>query len=123
MYKMRAVFGKYFKTSLSLLVLCIAVGFLAVAGIYFVYGGSSGCGGSHVYSQMLSHNGDKTLAASKEQSVCPVMEMTIDKNVFTEYKGKKVYFCCPACIGKFLAETEKYVEKLPQFEKDRKSII
>jgi Cu(I)/Ag(I) efflux system membrane fusion protein len=40
----------------------------------------------------------------------------IDKNVFTEYKGKKVYFCCPACIDKFKAEPEKYVKDLPQFK-------
>ena len=40
----------------------------------------------------------------------------IDKNVFTEYKGKKVYFCCPGCDSKFKADPEKYIDKLPQFK-------
>jgi Cu(I)/Ag(I) efflux system membrane fusion protein len=56
-------------------------------------------------------------AAAVEQTMCPVMDGNkIDKNVFFEYKGKKVYFCCPACIEKFKAEPEKYVAKLPQFK-------
>jgi YHS domain-containing protein len=57
-------------------------------------------------------------AATVEQTTCPVMDGNkIDKNVFVEYKGKKVYFCCADCKGKFLAEPEKYLSKLPQFAK------
>lgn len=52
-----------------------------------------------------------------EQKTCPIMEGNpIDKNVFVEYKGKKVYFCCKACPAKFLADPEKYISKLPQFK-------
>lgn len=50
------------------------------------------------------------------QKICPVMEGPIDKNIFVEYKGKKVYFCCEACKEKFNEEPEKYLDKLPQFE-------
>jgi YHS domain-containing protein len=56
--------------------------------------------------------------AAGEQTICPVMEGNkIDKNVFVEYKGKKVYFCCAACKGEFEKEPEKYIAKLPQFAK------
>jgi YHS domain-containing protein len=41
----------------------------------------------------------------------------IDKDVFVEYKGKKVYFCCPSCKGEFEKDPEKYISKLPQFQK------
>lgn len=51
-----------------------------------------------------------------EQTVCPVMGGTIDKNVFTVYQGKKVYFCCPGCIEEFEKSPEKYLSKLPQFK-------
>ena len=54
-------------------------------------------------------------AAAGEQTECPVMGGAIDKNIFVEYKGKKVYFCCPGCEDKFKAEPEKYLAKLPQF--------
>ncbi len=55
--------------------------------------------------------------ATTEQTTCPVMEGNpINKDLFVEYKGKKVYFCCKGCEEKFLADPEKYVAKLPQFE-------
>ena len=60
----------------------------------------------------------KTTAASVEQTMCPVMEGNkIDKNVFVEYKGKQVYFCCAQCKAAFEKEPEKYLAKLPQFAK------
>jgi YHS domain-containing protein len=56
-------------------------------------------------------------AGTIEQKICPVMEGPIDKNIFVEYQGKKVYFCCEDCKAKFEKEPEKYVSKLPQFQK------
>ncbi|UCG57022.1 MAG: YHS domain-containing protein [Phycisphaerales bacterium] len=57
-------------------------------------------------------------AAAEEivQTTCPVMEGEIDKNIFVEYKGKKVYFCCPPCAEKFKENPEQYLAKLPQFK-------
>ncbi len=55
-------------------------------------------------------------AVAGEQTMCPVMGGAIDKNIFVEYKGKKVYFCCQGCEDKFKAEPEKYLAKLPQFK-------
>jgi YHS domain-containing protein len=56
-------------------------------------------------------------AAEVEQKICPVLEAPIDKNVFTIYQGKKVYFCCTDCKAKFEKNPEKYLGKLPQFAK------
>jgi membrane fusion protein, copper/silver efflux system len=57
-------------------------------------------------------------AGTIEQTTCPVMDGNkINKDIFTEYKGKKVYFCCPACVEEFKKDPEKYVSKLPQFAK------
>lgn len=54
--------------------------------------------------------------AGTEQTMCPVMTgMKINEKYFVEYKGEKVYFCCPGCDEKFLADPEKYVANLPQF--------
>jgi YHS domain-containing protein len=58
----------------------------------------------------------KEVASAAEQTTCPIMEGNpINKAIFTEYKGKKVYFCCPGCDTKFKADPEKYIAKLPQF--------
>jgi hypothetical protein len=56
-------------------------------------------------------------AAAVEQTVCPVMaNQPIDKNIFVEYKGKKVYFCCEQCKADFAKAPEKYIASLPQFK-------
>jgi YHS domain-containing protein len=69
-------------------------------------------------NQMQGHEGhDHGAMMEEEQTTCPVMEGNpINKALFVEYKGKKVYFCCPGCEDKFNAEPEKYVAKLPQFK-------
>jgi len=59
---------------------------------------------------------EEVASAIIEQKICPVMEGAINKNMFTEYKGKKVYFCCAGCKEKFEKEPEKYIAKLPQFK-------
>jgi YHS domain-containing protein len=58
-------------------------------------------------------------AATEEQTICPVMDKPIDKQYKTEYKGKTVYFCCPACKPEFDKDPEKYIAKLPQFAKPK----
>ncbi len=58
----------------------------------------------------------KEIAVAVEQTTCPIMGMAIDKKVFVEYKGKKVYFCCPGCEDKFKANPAQYIAKLPQFK-------
>lgn len=78
-------------------------------------------------SQATSQAGEHASQVSTDQPVvetagivqktCPVMEGNpINKNIFVEYKGKKVYFCCKGCPEKFLANPEQYVAKLPQFQ-------
>jgi len=55
------------------------------------------------------------VAQETEQTTCPVMGGEIDKDIFVEYKEKKVYFCCEPCKGIFNDAAETYVAKLPQF--------
>jgi YHS domain-containing protein len=42
-----------------------------------------------------------------------VMGGKIDKNIYTDYKGRRVYFCCPSCKETFAKDPEKYLKKLP----------
>jgi len=54
-----------------------------------------------------------------EQTTCPVMGGAVNKNLFVEYKEKKVYFCCAECKTEFGKNPEKYLDKLPQFAKQK----
>ena len=73
-------------------------------------------GHTHDSEMAVAVDSAKEVASSAEQTTCPIMEGNpINKAIFTEYKGKKIYFCCPGCDSKFKADPEKYIAKLPQF--------
>ena len=46
------------------------------------------------------------------QTTCPVMGGKINKDIYTDYKGERVYFCCEGCIPEFQKDPAKYVQKL-----------
>ena len=46
------------------------------------------------------------------QKKCPVMGGTINKDVYADYEGKRVFFCCESCISTFKKDPAKYVKKL-----------
>ena len=55
-------------------------------------------------------------AASTQQTLCPVMEGNpIDPDLYTDYEGERVYFCCEFCKTAFQKKPKKYLAKLPQF--------
>lgn len=58
---------------------------------------------------------ENQVVAAAEQTTCPVMGGAINKAIFIEYEGKKVYFCCDGCQDKFKEAPEQYIAKLPQF--------
>lgn len=48
------------------------------------------------------------------QTTCPVSgEKLSKKDVFVDYKGRRVYFCCPKCPPEFKKDPAKYLAKLP----------
>ncbi len=52
------------------------------------------------------------LAQGKAQTVCPVLGGNVDTNIYTDYKGQRVYFCCKGCDEEFKKNPEKYLEKM-----------
>ena len=49
---------------------------------------------------------------SSMQKYCPVMGGEINRELYVEAKGKRIYVCCPACIGKIKANPDKYIKEL-----------
>ena len=60
-----------------------------------------------------------TISQGREQAVqteCPVMiGNKIDPDLYSDYKGKRVYFCCNSCKSAFDKDPERYLHRLPQF--------
>ncbi len=55
---------------------------------------------------------EETAASAKAQTTCPVMGDKIDKSIYVDHEGKRVYFCCKMCVAKFKADPEKHIKKL-----------
>jgi len=52
--------------------------------------------------------------SGKAQTICPVMGGKIDKKVYTDYQGKRVYFCCSQCQKDFQKDPDGYLKKLEE---------
>ena len=48
----------------------------------------------------------------KPQTVCPVMGGKINKEIYVDYQGQRIYFCCNGCPETFRKDPEKYMKKL-----------
>ena len=57
---------------------------------------------------------ERNVEKSVHQTLCPVMGGKINKNVYADYQGKRVYFCCPGCVAKFKSDPAGYVKKLEE---------
>jgi len=57
-----------------------------------------------------------TLAAdkAKTQTVCPMSGKPIDKEVYVDQEGKRVYFCCQDCVKEFKADPAKVMMKMKE---------
>jgi YHS domain-containing protein len=53
-------------------------------------------------------------ALAAPQTECPVMGGKINKKIYVDYKGQRIYFCCSSCPATFKADPEKYLAKLKE---------
>jgi len=52
------------------------------------------------------------MAFAAAQTKCPVLSGDVDKKIFVDYKGQRIYFCCSGCIEKFKSDPEKYLKQM-----------
>lgn len=45
----------------------------------------------------------------KKQTVCPIMGGSIDRSIYADANGKRVYFCCNGCPATFKKDPAKYI--------------
>jgi YHS domain-containing protein len=53
-------------------------------------------------------------ADPKPQTTCPVLAGDVDKSVYADYQGKRIYFCCKGCDAEFEKNPGKYMKKLQE---------
>jgi len=79
---------------------------------------AAGCGSEKQESQP-AETGAMEMAAESHpvgegmvQTTCPVMGGKINRAIYADHDGKRVYFCCQACVAEFEKDPEKYIRKL-----------
>lgn len=53
-------------------------------------------------------------AAAGPQTTCPVMGRKIDRKLFVDHGGKRIYVCCEDCIAKVRQDPAKYARQLEE---------
>ena len=48
----------------------------------------------------------------KAQATCPIEGAKINKSIYADYQGKRIYFCCADCKAKFNADPAKYGKQM-----------
>ena len=54
----------------------------------------------------------KAVKEAKVQTICPVEGGKINKKIFVDVKGKRIYMCCSGCIESVKADPDKYMKIL-----------
>jgi len=81
---------------------------LALVTVFALTGELSAQAGSGEKSGTESAKAGKTV----EQTVCPVMGGKINKAVYVDADGKRIYLCCKGCVDKVKADPSKYISQL-----------
>ena len=48
----------------------------------------------------------------KFQTTCPVMGGQVNRDLYVDYKGNRIYVCCKMCLSKVKKDPEKFIKKL-----------
>jgi hypothetical protein len=46
----------------------------------------------------------------KNQTLCPVMNEAINKKLYVDYEGKRIYVCCNYCVKTVKKDPAKYIK-------------
>ena len=60
-------------------------------------------------------SGDMAANASAKivrQTTCPVMGGAIDRSLYVDHAGKRIYACCSGCLSPIKENPEKYIQEL-----------
>jgi YHS domain-containing protein len=68
-----------------------------------------------LYLKKLADMGEEVeTIAAVPQKTCPVMGGAIDKEVFADHGGRRIYLCCEGCREPFESDPATYLRKLEE---------
>ena len=82
---------------------------VGVAGLLLTV---SACANNGAMVEPAAVPSEMQVDTSTAQTMCPVMGGAIDKNLYVDYNGKRIYVCCGGCINVVKKDPGKYVTEL-----------
>lgn len=85
------------------------------SSLVFVFTANAGdaCCASHGGGEKAKSSSASVKAIDlKTQTTCPVMNKPIDKALYVDHNGQRIYVCCKGCIAEIQKNPEKYIKKL-----------
>ena len=64
------------------------------------------------YMKKLKADGVMLEKVAQKQSLCPVMGGEINTSLYSDFEGKRVYFCCPMCKPDFEKNPARYIQDM-----------
>ena len=65
-----------------------------------------------VAGAQVIHEGSHDAKAVVAQTKCPVQGGDINKSLYADVDGKRIYVCCPGCIDTIKKNPQKYIKDL-----------
>ena len=86
---------------------------LVLAGAISAYAAESCCPGPKKNAAATNAVAKAEAKAEvKAQTTCPVMGGPVNKSIFVDAEGKRIYLCCKGCIAPVKKDPKKYIAKL-----------
>jgi hypothetical protein len=85
---------------------------LAVVLSFWLALAASGCSMSNCPVHRLLFGGGKATQEAGPQTACPIMGGAVNKKLFADSEGKRIYVCCPMCLPKVRKDPAKYISQL-----------
>lgn len=80
------------------------------------WAGAECCGhekaGDKAAEPVAQASATETAQPGKPQTLCPVMNVPINRNLYVDHEGKRLYVCCGSCVRKVKADPARYVRQL-----------
>ena len=73
-----------------------------------------GMSGSSALAAMGGPSGGHDSHVTSAQTVCPIMGGEINKDVYVDHAGYRVYFCCPGCEGAFNKDPDGHIRSMQE---------
>jgi YHS domain-containing protein len=87
--------------------------FIALFMVGAVLSGNSLLANEGHHEGMKGMKHDSKTAIVKQQTNCPVMTQNkINKKLYVDAKGKRIYVCCKGCLPMIKRNPEKYLKQL-----------